>query len=382
MKLGFLADCHLGNPKTLGGDMVAGVNRRGLLVIDTFERAVRELHDSDHLILLGDVFDSDVATPTIIAHAQTAMRNRNPSISHAIVGNHDATSPEDKHNACAPLAPICSVYETAVVRSFLVDNEKVEVLFVPFQPGPASEWLPSVVSKMKTSPLASSRVLCVHLGVEDSDSLVHIQGADDSIHHQQLFEIMRDNNIDATFAGNWHEHKTWTDDEHLIVQVGTTCPTGFNNLGFEDYGYAVSYDTVEHEFTVLEIGGPRFVKLDDLAPRAHPAVNPRGNGLVEWLDEQGCPDDDTPIYLHVDTRPSRAPAWSEALLAYKGKGIIQDGKRRIDRKLLNEVAEDTAEEVAQARTPDEAVAVYVEEMTVPKGVKRAEVKAIVTKALI
>jgi hypothetical protein len=82
-------------------------------------------------------------------------------------------------------------------------------------------------------------------------------------------------NIKAICLGDWHQRRLWMDGkrrgdapsspvrigadaEHVILQGGALCPTGFDNPGLRGYGTLAFWDQDAHQLSWQEIPGPRF----------------------------------------------------------------------------------------------------------------------------
>lgn len=380
MKIQFLADCHIGNAKTLSGPSNAGINRRCEHTLKSLEIALQE--EADVTIILGDLFDSDRPSPTLIARVQSLIRGTDRDV-HVLVGNHDMSSGAKEHNACAPLGSVGTVYERPGL--FYVSDEggagTAEILMVPYQAGPPVAWLPhALCSYGLEMPGDRTRILCLHLGISDDETAAYLKDAEDQISEGDLFELMDEFHIDVTFAGNWHEKRSWFAQNHSeIHQVGSLIATGFNNPGAEDYGWSAVYDTVYATKKSTRIPGPRFLKIDDTKPKPIcPSPEKREDLIVELLASTESRDK---VYISVDTRPSRHDEWLEYLAAWREDGLIVDGRVKGDKSALQGAADAAAEEAIESESLDDAIDGYIDVMPVQEGVERREIKRIVKEAL-
>ncbi len=373
MRIKFLADCHIGNPKTLGGPRNAGINRRGQQVLESFHNAMQV--PADLTIILGDLFDSDTPSPVIINRVQQEIQACDGPV-HIVVGNHDLTSTAAGHHACSPTAPVAKVHES---RGEFWANRVAHVLCAPYQPGPAKDWLPDVVEELCIDgPIKQPRILCLHLGISTPATAEYLRHAEDSISTNLLFELMRTYHIDMCFAGNWHERHSWyAQDGREIHQVGCTAPTGFNNPGADDYGWVSVLDTDRMNVSGERVQGPRFFKIDDSKPRVSDFMSIKG--ITEFVHENATSDDH--VYLSVDTRPLRHPAWLKIIEDLKHANVICDGRVRTDKSVLDDASGAAAQEAIEADNVDAAIDGYVDAMTVSPGVQRKDIKRLVKEAL-
>jgi hypothetical protein len=261
--LAFIADTHLHNHPAFGLEMRGGINRRAQMILDAIASAkARALKLGATLVVLGDVFDTVRPPPQLIAALQKILAE-GPNV--IIKGNHDMVSTQVGDHSLGPLgAGIADVIEEPTVLRL----DGCELWCVPFQPGPARDWLPVVLAELSAAVQGRSRsgqlgslprrVLALHLGLQASDTPVYLQGSPDSVTVDQVDALMDQYNISFCIAGNWHGHQVY---EGRIAQCGTLAPTGFDNPGLEGYGSLCLYDTEKDKFWREEIPGPRFVKV-------------------------------------------------------------------------------------------------------------------------
>jgi len=252
----FVADPHVGNMKQHGGQVEVGCNARAREVIRVLAdcKDVAARHGADHFVVLGDLFDSSNPNPQMVHQTARALQGSVPV--EIIVGNHDQVSVAGGDHALAPFS---------LGKNLQVIEEPTrlgDLLLVPFQPGPAKDWLRESIID------SEGGILCIHLGVEDGDTPHFLQGARDSIHVDQLTDLAKEFGFCAVFAGNWHNMRKWdmflTDEERSvqIIQCGTICPKTFSDDGFDLRGKIWFYDTAKSKAWCVDMPGPRFVRTD------------------------------------------------------------------------------------------------------------------------
>jgi hypothetical protein len=376
-KLGAVADCHLGNHKRFGGQVVAGINARGQLALDAFKRAVEAAQDAHvrALIVLGDLFDTSHPEPQLIAAVQEIVKDIQLVV---LMGNHDQVSSEPGDHALGPLTPVATVIE----KPQILQLDEVELWAVPFRPGRATDWLPQVMAELQGSTSKgrqprSVRVLALHLGLLDDSTAPWLLESHDAVPAKLVGELCDQYDIDTVLAGNWHDRKQWTlgPERGSILQVGTLCPTGWDNPGTEGFGGLAILDVDFskggiHEdlgLEVKEIPGPRFIKVEK-----------PDEWTMRLLDmkEQG-----QKVFARVIAPPefmSTARAWFEA---EKKAGTIVDGEVEPEGTEERIAAITAAHSARSAETLDEATANFVRDMPLPDGVDRAAVLARVKRFL-
>ena len=112
-----------------------------------------------------------------------------------------------------------------------------------------------------------------HFGVYDDSFPAWCRKSKGAWHVDSLFAFMRERNIKAICLGDWHQRKLWIDGksrgsapgvpigndaEHVILQGGALCPTGFDNPGLRGYGTLAFWDQDAHQLSWQELPGPRF----------------------------------------------------------------------------------------------------------------------------
>lgn len=359
MKVIFATDIHIGNHRLGGGQARSGLNERCRMALEALHHAckVAQVEEASALVIAGDLFDTSRPNPQMIAAVQKVF------LLYAfekiiLLGNHDMDSMAPGDHALGPLAPVARIVDKPQ-RITIKDRIRatgsvdfVELWAIPFRPGEAAEWLPSVLAEVQGipatgGPASPTRVLALHLGLQDGKTPPWLQGAHDSIEVEKLVDLMRKHEIVAAFAGNWHDPRVWDFHETLtstvrrVVQVGTLCPTGFDNPGLE-YGTLAVFDSRKRgSGKPVLVPGPRFVtnEVD--------AVVAKERGFIPF------------VRLKAD---SDKPEESEAAV----QRLVEHGVTRV------EVLADTAEAQAalraaagvarSAKTVDQAVAEYVTQM--------------------
>lgn len=351
VRAAFVADVHIGNHRRFGGPSAAGINTRCRDVLHALADAVREAErlEADVFVVLGDLFDTAKPTPQELAAVMKIFEESGLEID-VLLGNHDQSSATPGDNALAPLGFLhdVRVHEVPTVRAGLI--------LVPFQPGPANEWLPRALDALAPPP---GGTLCLHLGIADAKTAPFLRGSPDSITVDELQELCARWKIKAVFAGNWHDHRTWSFPDLTIHQVGALVPTGFDNPG-ERYGFLAS--TFQHTVQVSE--RPRFLirSFED-------------DGLEDLTDRAQRP------YVKVTARVSHLSAARAELHDLRSNGVISDFFLVPDREVVAAAAHSAAKAARSAATVDEAITRYIEKMPVEEGVARAAVLAHVQKYL-
>ena len=359
MKIGFCADVHLGNHRRLGGPVVAGINNRGRLALDTFKRAVQKSVELEckALVVLGDLLDTSSPEPQLLAEIQEIVKDAPVVI---VMGNHEQVSSATGDHALGPLIPVADVTE----KPQIVDFGEVELWVVPFSPGRATDWLPSVMAEMQGSASVGRqprpvRVLALHLGLSDGNTPPWLVGAHDSVPVELVQRLCKKHTIDQVFAGNWHNRKIWDD----VVQVGTLCPTGWDNPGMEGYGGLAVLDTgddARFHVDILEIAGPRFIKVSAPVSDAD---------LQEWKQKGHS------IFIRDIAPPEFMDTSKEWLERVRSEGLIAGGEVEPEGTEERVAAITAAHSAKSASTLDEAVASFVRDMPLPDEVDRGAVLA-------
>ena len=385
-RIRFVADPHAANHKICAGVAVDGINDRCARVLDCLEQAAKAGPPGSTLVVLGDLFDVDKPSPTILAETGRALRSgRNDVI--ALVGNHDQTSaPTADLDGEHALAPLRSSKLTVVDRPTLIPLEFADLIAVPFSPAVTPATLPGIIEGLLGGTRATNaprvRVLCLHLGVWDKSTPPWLVGAHDAIAETDLRDIARTYRIAFVECGNWHNQRAWSprngDGVH-ISQVGALAPTGWDNPGLVGYG---GVDMIEVLGTMDRgawsntwIHGPRFLAF---GRPGEPAAESFEKVLAAISKPVKCYDEVLrrhALYVRL----------------YVASKDIADGARRVREAVAGglvvageALALDTAENraatsaaavkaLASGLNHDEAIARYVQAREYPPGVTAAAV---------
>jgi hypothetical protein len=274
VKIAWIADVHVGNHRLLGGQLEAGLNYRCQLVVGALRAAcaVAVQEKCAYLVICGDLFDTARPEPQVLAAVQVVLAWASSQGIEVVIlkGNHDIVTDAVGDHALGPLAPVARIVEGPV--RLLLDS--VDLWAVPFQPGVASEWLPSVLAGMQgdsgagSPPASSPRILALHLGLQDGETPPWLVNAHDSIPVDQLDGLLEKHGIRWAFAGNWHNPEQWEFDTRQVTQIGCLAPTGWDNPGL-GFGRMAILDTKSPKMPrLVEVPGPRFVSSAEEAQRA------------------------------------------------------------------------------------------------------------------
>lgn len=370
--LGLVADVHVGNLGSgpQGGVVRGGLNQRCREVLATLERAYARARalGVEHMLILGDLFDRSSETrPQMVAGVQRILSGIKTTV---ILGNHDQESTDRGDNALAPLAPVARVIETPEVleigRPSRRGGSEVEVVCVPFRPGPAKVWLQEAIeSALEGRPVQrvapDVRLLALHLGIDGPETPPFLKGKDDSIELGQLFSIMKGAGISAAFAGNWHDRRSWTRPDGLrVLQVGTLAPTSFRDSGMDDVGTLALVTTGHEPYSeqIEVIPGPRFLSL-------------RGQSVKL---PQVASEDGWSLRVRLTVPPEQAAAASSIVAEAKEAGRIAGGMVELDEGETKAAARTAAVEARSAKSLDEAIGAFVADYPFEVGVDRESVR--------
>lgn len=346
MKIGFVADVHVGNFKAHGGEVTAGVNWRCTLVLDTLTRAVdRAVSEGvGTLVVLGDLFDDAKPLPQVVQRLQRILWRHDLRVI-VLLGNHDRVSTALGDHALGPLSPRSEVWIVEQPGDVeLADG--VDLIAVPFLSNVSAA---EVITDALPAPGRRSKrefVLAFHYGIIGADTPGFLRDGLDAVDANALGALLRKHRVRSALAGHWHSHQRWADADTEIVQVGALAPTGWRDAGLSGYGSLVVYDTTTCDFVLHEIAGPRFVVggVD--------ALSKRGGASHLFLRCGYSPEDGTPTV--------KVPEWATLEL-------VPD---------LTEVVVATRSAAVAARNADsmeDALAAYVAAMSLPEGVDREAV---------
>lgn len=266
MKYAIVADVHLWNHKRHGGALVRGINRRAQLGLDVLRRAVSLANEEGaKLIVAGDLVDSaGPIQPQLAAAIRNELAKCTEGVS-LILGNHDMTADGD-HSL--------GVYESHAARSgydsevFIVEEAEavsLDVRAVPFH------------CDVTDPRIRDTQLLVGHFGVYDSTFPPFLRASKEARNVDDLFSYMKERNIRCMMLGDWHKRMVWSrhdgmttatsgmltmpehkHDMRWVMQVGSFCPTGWDNAGLDGYGTVALWDTETQVLTWRVLPGPRF----------------------------------------------------------------------------------------------------------------------------
>lgn len=277
-RIAVMADVHIGNHAVMGGPMTGGINERCLATLRSFEAALaaaRMLGAAETLIL-GDLFDTDKPPPMMV-HAVMAILDAHDDPVTIIPGNHDVHSDWAHDSAVAPLSFLSHVTVYNSTTEHILDNEhrsNLRALLAPHQSGRRGvNVLESAVELARESPV---EVLGFHAGVKDQHTppwLAHSEGA---VHVDDVHAMMVEAGALRAVCGDWHDRRVWSfEDGCEIVQVGSLCPTGFDDTSPKHGITVLRYDEDAEEWLNSEfhpIAGPRFYKIEWSASLTTPTL--------------------------------------------------------------------------------------------------------------
>lgn len=373
MKIGFLADVHVGNPKRFGGIVRRGMNERCMDILQVLQNACVESckRGYDYLVVNGDLFDTSWPEPQLLSRVQDIMKSatewpdRRPIEFILIVGNHDQQSNGEGDHALGVLKPYATIVETP--KLMRLDPGVVELLCVPYRVGVAKEWMPNVLAslvpkapgkKLGYSKVAH-RLLAVHLGIADEDTAPFLRNAHDAIHVEQLSELMAEHNFNAAFAGNWHEAIVWDNPPPVVQQIGALVPTGWDNPGLEGYGGFACYDTETGQHTHEELPGPRFLHVRSVAEAKATLLRASSAGHI--------------LYLKITVGPELVPDALAFVAEAKKKKLLREAEVVADKEEAIAAARTTAMVTRSEDSLAASLAAYVEAMQLDDGIPRQAV---------
>lgn len=216
----FVADLHVWNFRSWGGEACQGVNARADRALLVLRESIAIAHAAGvtDFTILGDVFDRSNPTPQLVAAlaAVVAHARKLGVFVHLLVGNHDMVSEEPGDHALAPLAHVegCRVYDRPAVEG--------GVLFCPYRKAPVKEWLPAEVYRGAEQ---GATVLAAHFGLVTKDTPPFLKDAHDAVEAEWLDALLEEHNFAHVFLGNWHAPAR----SKYATQLGTICPHSFSD---------------------------------------------------------------------------------------------------------------------------------------------------------
>ena len=296
MKAAVIFDVHLWNHKRFGGPLIRGINRRGVLTLQTLRAAIKSANiERAQLIVAGDLVDeAGPIQPQFAAAIRTELLQANNGV-FLVLGNHDLNSVDDDS---------LRVYEHSTIRVVDEITRIGDCDLVPF----CADF---------TDPRVDAPVVVAHFGVFDDQFPGFMKKSADAWHVARLFAFMRERGIRCAALGDWHSRYVWSlpdsvlstalpsGEQHrsvgrpkadqggwgrvcgptdlqqsdifsyrlscgdsLIMQGGSLNPTGFDNKGLHGYGTLAIVDTGDQSLSWRELPGPRFATVHDSEEQA------------------------------------------------------------------------------------------------------------------
>jgi hypothetical protein len=348
MRLAFISDVHLGNHNRHGGPTEVSLNKRCRQTLDVLDEAAGLAEDvgAAGLIIAGDLFDRHDPLPQLITEVHEILKDRSYKVV-VLAGNHDIVSSERGDNALGALrAAGTEVIEEPSVVTFGAHD--VELLVVPFIAGfNADLQIASTVEKLVGPDKAKHRILAIHMGVKDEGTPPWLRASKAAVSLSLLQTVMDEQGIAYTFAGDWHDRRSW----RRVLQLGALVPTGWDNPGLTGlYGTFALYDTDACEVDVRELSGPRFIKI----------------GIDDEVGEVGF----NSVYAEILAHPLRV---TEALARASVLGERVTAEVIIDTDAASVEMRRATTAAQSAETLEEALTIYVREMPLEEGVDRDSV---------
>ena len=272
--LAVVSDLHFGNHKLLGGEEVAGVNRRCAAIAMATREAVRIAQTADDgldgFIVAGDVFDSSSPSPEVIGTVSDSFNQlTHPAL--LLVGNHDRSSDQYGHHALAAFNN--NRYVTAISGITVTRPAgAVHMVLVPFVEGPESVIEEFLESQGSESP----KVLIFHAGIVVGGGPAWTKEARNTIRVEKLRQWADDFHVIAALGGDWHTHNMVNDrctgTAPIVCQIGSLVQADFGDDPFKVGKLVIVELTfVDGEYysasaKTINVPGPRFltVRLDEL----------------------------------------------------------------------------------------------------------------------
>jgi hypothetical protein len=389
MKLFLVADCHIGNHKKHGGELVGGLNERCRETVAVLHAAAKLAHaGGGELWILGDLFDTSNPTPQLVAACADAVSVA--PYTKILLGNHDMISTTTDDNALASLGRVARIEVIERTTSLIYTDKNgttSEVLAVPFRVGSTVERFKAGVASA-TSELwgatrphpVARRAVMAHIGIESDKAPAFMRGHDDAAPLSAVYEMLAALDAHVCFAGNWHSHAAYKRGGAArleAVQIGALVPTGWDNYGTDNYGSVVVYDTDNGDWSRVELDGPRFLRVEDYATPAALAT------VLHARTQAGLK-----TYLRRTVPAAKAAQFGREARAELDAflGIQSAGTCVLDVQPnaaeVRDAVRDAAATARSASTLEDALAKYVEGVPCPDGVARADVLASAKRLLM
>lgn len=359
-----VADVHIGNHRVFASPARAGVNDRAFETAELLRQSVYRASSENALALLvcGDLADNDDLSPQLLALiAEVLSESTVPVV--LLVGNHDQRSslPGDHALGVLGAIPGVRVYDAPGVLPLGQGADAADVLVVPFQQRPASEYLPAVARELATlCRPGARRVLAAHAGVLDEKTSPWLRDSHEAIPAESLLELLADLSVGVAFLGNWHDRRTWVRSTHRVMQVGALCPTGFDNPGGEGLYGSLAWWSAPGACGTHELPGPRFFNVTSEAELQRALSDPSA----------------TRRFISYRNLPADALLATSKRLADLQQSARITGYRVTEDKGATESRRVAAATTAQAATSlDDALERYVSRAPLPPSVTAPEVLA-------
>lgn len=397
----FVADVHVGNHAFGAGLTIAGLNVRARLALVTLLDALYQavVAGASAFVVLGDLLDTVSADPRLLAAVGSAfstLERRCFMPVYLLLGNHESVSSARDDHALGVFAHIKGVHVIAggpmdVLLPGSDERRAPRLHLVPFMPAiSTAEYLD------RWAPLSTTDyVLGLHVGLYDNAMLqaspwVAHSGA---LHVGAIAKLQRRvRSALTTLAGDWHRFASWAwGRDHMLepllqpqvrepllqpqvlgdsslspacIQVGSLCPTGWDNPGLNGYGSLVLV-TVRHSAPALvrrvALGGPRFLRVSSAAELAE-AMRQRDDMLVSAAASPTELAEYLPVFVQWTCgSPDEVEEARRALAGaeYVAGAVIRGSRVVLDRSAARAQAAAAVTAVQSASTLEQAVADYV-----------------------
>lgn len=360
MKCAYVADVHVANFPIKGGPVVAGINRRGRLVLDALEDAVQAAKEAqcDRFVVLGDLFDNTRPLPQLTAEVSRIFAEAEPMQVILLMGNHDRNSSVVSDHALGPLHWTSNV--RVIERVTCIDDH----IFLPFQSDRSQlHYFDTEVSGAANDFGVPLMTICAHVGLHDAamrQRFAWAKDAADAMSVDDALAIMQANVIPWFFAGNWHSYKAWGDRGRMAVQVGSLCPTGWDNEGFDGYGHVVIGNGTVPD--LIKIAGPRFITVRSQQEFDHAIIR------NDELGSHACT-----LFVRWVAAPGELLSAKRILSEAKANKQIEDYDVQTDQKVTKVKALVAANAARSKTTLMDAASDYVTKIELPEGARRDRV---------
>lgn len=380
MKIGCVADVHVGNHRQFGGGVKAGINYRCRCVLWSLRRALRAASDAkcSHFVVAGDLMDTACSSPQMIsavAELFTAKYANGMEV-HLLLGNHEVVSNTRGDHGLGPFQFIDNVH---VWDTPHVENK--HLVFIPYNINQVREHGVGghIREVLRNVPRGDHNTLVVmHTGIRDDNTSWVMSGLANSVHVSELnvlsSERVRDGRL-LFVSGDWHSHKEWREKFCDVVIPGALAPTGFGESGDATrYGGLVIFDTdKDKDWYRIVVPGPRFAQIEGIS-NFHLLLNE-----VDLLHNDYC----DPLFVRVLVDPQHFNEAKELWAAYEKQeenapSIELHLDIRTTRQSIEEQAVEAAAAARSAESFDEAIDLYLETLDVPDTIDREKVRTLVS----